>query len=167
MDDRYFSWLNYEELLEVLEDLKLPAQWTWDIIDELLHQYQMNFTWRSTLSAQDPEFLELAKIDSFFDKETIETLLKKNSQKEHIGLFATVGLFKLKVMNGEFKEALACISAVDQAALSNLSRSINAYLNFFYHLAFALIMTGAFKECVNVLEGLVMFFNKYKQFCSK
>lgn len=28
-------------------------------------------------------------------------------------------------------------------------------------------MTGAYKECVNVLEGLAVFFNKYKQFCSK
>lgn len=35
-------------------------------------------------------------------------------------------------------------------------------MNFFYHLAFSLIMTGGYKECVNILEGLVLFFNKYK-----
>ena len=82
-------------------------------------------------------------------------------------LYAFVGLMKVRVMVGQFTEAIEEVQMLKLSDQKILCESFNCYLSFYYYLAYAYLMKGSYKEAANILESLILFTNKYKQFCSK
>ncbi len=54
------------------------------------------------------------------------------------------------------------ISQISDKYMAKLGKSFNGYVNFFYYLGFGYLMTGSYKECLNIFEALLLFTNKYK-----
>ena len=70
------SWENYRSLLGLIlhgsVNMQLPVKWLWDMVDELIYQYQAYCAFRGKLSAKGPE--ELAALRACEDEGVWSTL---------------------------------------------------------------------------------------------
>lgn len=123
------------------------------------------FYWCSVWRGKNTEKNEFQNVDEYYTLEGVLSLLKVSNQEgnlNRVDLFKTVGQLKVQVMVGNFAKGIDKIMNIGEDLMKDLSKSFSGYINFFYYLGFGYLMTGAYKECLNIFEGLLLFTNKYK-----
>ena len=195
---RFESWENYKQLFQVIlyskDDIELPPQWIWDILDEFLYQFQVNCQWRGKLKEEEfknyremftsREFWNLADVQKILNDLVLKSMIfkmgktpsdpkilqdiGKNPQMIHyFGYFSLVSLLRLNALNGKPNDALTVIEQIDFKKLLIFSKAYPSYISLLFFCGSTYFMVGKYYATNAIFEALIIFHNKYKQFFQK
>lgn len=156
---RIDSWNNYLELFKWLESSieKAPEQWTWDVIDEFVYQFQSFCVFRAKLKNKTTQDIELLKNSTqvWSSTQVISVLEKLSglSRSLPLSLFATIGLVRVRCMLGEFESALKTLDGWD---LSLVGRFVSVQLSLAFYVSFAYFILHRYSDAIRYLSNVLL-----------
>lgn len=180
----------FKQLSETKENIALPNQWIWDMLDEFLYQFQNFCQFRAKIKDEtDPSYqYYLENIDEIWTFDAVATTLTTFVEKSkilqpgknvladqqtvpnilfYLGHYSMVCLLRLHTLVGDYAAALKAIEPIDFKRLHIYTKSFPCLISLFYYAGFCYLMQKKYKESVKLLEFMLSFYLKYKQFYSK
>jgi len=176
-------------VLRAKEEIVLPIQWIWDILDEFLYQYQAFCQFRARIRDEDDSnFQALLKTsEDIWNLEKVKWVFTSCVEKSKIikpgknqledipvikplhyfGYFSLVCLLRLHVLCCEYAAGLKAVEPIEMKKLGIFTKAFPCLITLFYYAGFCYLMTKRYKESVKIFETVLSSYIKYKQFFSK
>lgn len=195
LEQRFDSWRNYCDLFNYVlnsdsNELELPGQWTWDIIDEFIYQFQSFCQYRSKLKNKSKEELTLLQnspqvwnvttvitfLHSLINKShTIENLEREkqglpteepiSSVHKMLGYFSIIGLCRIHCLLGDYYLALKTITPIELTAHKGLfTQVIACHITLYYYLGFIYIMFRRYADAIRTFSSILSYISRTKQY---
>eukprot|EP01087_Luapelamoeba_hula_P007984 TRINITY_DN1979_c0_g1_i1.p1 TRINITY_DN1979_c0_g1~~TRINITY_DN1979_c0_g1_i1.p1 ORF type:complete len:564 (+),score=113.11 TRINITY_DN1979_c0_g1_i1:39-1730(+) len=183
------SWQNYNALFAFLlseagQDLKLPLQWQWDMVDEYIYHFQSFAQYRSKLKNKNVEEKELLKsnpqvwniigvlshLNTFVVKSHSGVSAEKGadttySVQQSLGYFSAVGLLRLHCLLGDYHMGVAALKPINITNHKGLHTMVAAcYITLYYYLGFAYLMMHHYSAAIKVFTNILSYINRTRQY---
>lgn len=153
------------------KDLPLPLTWQWDIMDELVYQYQENQRYRLS----NPEIIKqstdcwqaptvVLMLQKVADKSGVKQTLQSNNNNSEeltlgqtLGYFALISLIRLLTSMGDYGGALEVAGSLKLGPRELYCRVPAAHLTLIHNLAFCYLMTRRYDDGARILVQLLSF----------
>eukprot|EP00331_Platyophrya_macrostoma_P007565 CAMPEP_0176425458 /NCGR_PEP_ID=MMETSP0127-20121128/11399_1 /TAXON_ID=938130 /ORGANISM="Platyophrya macrostoma, Strain WH" /LENGTH=526 /DNA_ID=CAMNT_0017806619 /DNA_START=43 /DNA_END=1623 /DNA_ORIENTATION=- len=187
----YKNYINFfNQLADTKEDIALPNQWIWDMLDEFLYQFQNFCQFRIKVKDENDSSYQyyLENIDDIWTFDSVLNILTTFVEKSKIlqagknalaesqtvpnilfycGHYSLVSLCRLHTLVCDYSAALKAVEPIDFKKLHIYTKSFPCLITLFYYAGFSYLMQKKYKESVKLIEFMLSFYLKYKQFYSK
>ncbi|KAL8567654.1 Eukaryotic translation initiation factor 3 subunit L [Nucella lapillus] len=199
LEQRFESYYNYCNLFNYILNadgpvrMELPNQWLWDIIDEFIYQFQSFSQYRSKVSKQSEDEVEVLRtnpkiwnvhsvlnvLHSLVEKSNINRQLEiyasggdpdsvsgefgQNSLYKMLGYFSLVGLLRLHSLLGDYYQALKVLENIDFNKKNLYSRVPSCQITTFYYVGFAYMMMRRYQDAIRTLANILLYIQRTKQ----
>ncbi|EOD20928.1 hypothetical protein EMIHUDRAFT_463792 [Emiliania huxleyi CCMP1516] len=176
LQQRIDSWANYEALFSLLldgdapADLALPNQWIWDLVDELIYQFQAWSMFRQRLKSKSAEEIAILKQRTdVWSVTSVLGMLHRMAERgkeprfasvplyEIGGYFATVGLLRVQCLLADYTLALKTVEAVDLSRKGLFTKVTSCHISVFYYVAFAYLMSRRYVDAIRTLSQILFY----------
>jgi len=183
LQQRIDSWANYEALFSLLldgdapADLALPNQWIWDLVDELIYQFQAWSMFRQRLKSKSAEEIAILKQRTdVWSVTSVLGMLHRLAERakepgfasvplyEIGGYFATVGLLRVQCLLADYTLALKTVEAVDLSRKGLFTKVTSCHISVFYYVAFAYLMSRRYVDAIRTLSQILFYIGRTKQY---
>lgn len=193
---RISSWENYKILFDLLLDAKIPVRltlpidWSWEIIDEFVYQFQEFSQFSSKtkdLSIADITLLkgnsvwnvvqtlkylqrivQKSEVKQTLENEKLGLSVKKsafaNSDLYHsLGYWSLIGLCKIHVLLGDYYLAVKTMDPIKIHSKAKYTQVSSAYVAVHYHLGFSFLMLRRYHDAIEILTGILLYIGRAKK----
>ena len=182
----------FKQLSETKENIALPNQWIWDMFDEFVYQFQNFCQFRAKVKdeAESSYQYYLESLDEIWTFDSVVGILNTFVEKSKIlqagknalaesqasnipnilfycGHYSLVSLLRLHTLVANYTEALKVIQPIEFKKLYIYTKSFPCLITLFYYAGFSYMMQKKYKESVKLIEFMLSFYLKYKQFYQK
>ncbi|KAL6064761.1 Eukaryotic translation initiation factor 3 subunit L [Balamuthia mandrillaris] len=199
LQQRFASWQNYSELFDFLLDpetqnqIDLPLQWLWNIIDEFIYQFQTFCQNRSKLSNKSPEEIQMLKdnpqvwninavlnyLERFVQVSNIHQILKQEAEEEGsssshnnrkytlleaLGYFSLIGLLRVHCLLGDYHLALQTLQPIDMSKKGLFARVAACQITLYYYVGFAYMMLRRYVDAARLFTNILIYIGRTKQY---
>jgi len=189
----YCHLFNYILSSETPVNLELPNQWLWEIIDELIYQFQAFSQYRAKLHNKTEEELEYLKanpqiwnvmmllnvLHALVDKSNINKQLEVYNNQgtpdqvagefgrhplyKMLGYFSLVGLLRLHSLLGDYYQAIKVLENIELNKKELYSRVPGCQITTYYYVGFAYMMMRRYADAIRTFSNILLYVQRTKQ----
>ncbi|KAI9145593.1 RNA polymerase I-associated factor PAF67-domain-containing protein [Paraphysoderma sedebokerense] len=200
LKERDGSYYNYVKLFNFLlspenpVELELPNIWLWDIIDEMIYQFQSWCTYRTrnlrNKSAEDIDELRNSNIwDVYNVLNILYQLISKSKIQEQLvaqrngedptsvadafgthplykmlGYFSIIGLLRVHCLLGDYVLALKMMDNIELSKKAMFARVTACHVTTYYYVGFAYMMMRRYSDAIKAFTHILVFISRTKQY---
>ncbi|XP_022191689.1 eukaryotic translation initiation factor 3 subunit L [Nilaparvata lugens] len=198
LQQRIDSYWNYCSFMNFLiggdkpQNLRLPDQWLWEVIDEFVYQFQSFCHYRTKLTKPD-EIVELVRINnqvwsvlcvlnvlhSLVDKSNIKKQLEVSASGgdpesvageygrsplyKMLGYYSLVGMLRLHSLLGDYYQAIKVLENIDLNKKMPYAHVPACQISTAYYVGFAYMMMRRYSDTIRTFSSILLYINRTKQ----
>lgn len=196
------SWENYCEIFDgvldgSLEVDALPSQWTFDLVNEFVYQYQSFSQYRAKVAASTKSDHETAQYEThkgiwdttavlnylhaIVHKSNIRAVLKKDADAQstflkELGYYALICLSRAHVLYGDYYTSLQLLSPIDLYNKGSLDKKATdqihekaplCHVSVFYHRGVAQLMLEDFAGAIRSFSTIILQVHRSRNYYAR